>query len=121
MAPVAEDGGHRVVFFKPGSNRWQVSKLRLVNDGERVASVRIAGIDDRGVDSGTVTLTVAAGSALTFTSAELETGSERLAGSLGDGYGQWRLRVHSDEPITVMSLLETAGGLLANMSTGTAD
>ena len=121
VAPVAENGGHRVVFFKPGSNRWQVSKLRLVNDGERAASVRIAGIDDRGVDSGMVTLTVPAGSALTFTSAELETGSERLASSLGDGYGQWRLRVHSDEPIAVMSLLETQGGLLANMSTGTAD
>ena len=121
VAPVAEDGGHRVVFFKPGSNRWQVSKLRLVNDGERAASVRIAGIDDRGVDSGPVTLTAPAGSALTFTSAELETGSDRLAGSLGDGYGQWRLWVHSDEPIAVMSLLETSGGLLANMSTGTAD
>ena len=121
VAPVAEDGGHRVVFFKPGSNRWQVSKLRLVNDGERAASVRIAGIDDRGVDSGPVTLTAPAGSTLTFTSAELEAGSERLVGSLGDGYGQWRLRVHSDEPIAVMSLLETSGGLLANMSTGTAD
>ena len=35
LATVAEDGSHRVVFFNPGSNTRQVSKLRLINDGER--------------------------------------------------------------------------------------
>ena len=63
----------------------------------------------------------AAGSALAFTSAELEAGSDRFAGRLGDGDGKWRLRVRSDEPISVMSLLETPSGHLTNLSTGTAD
>ena len=121
LMPDAEDGRHRVVFFNPGSNTEQVSKLRLINDGERRARVTITGIDDAGNGSGTAMLTVPAGSALAFTSAELETGSDRVAGGLGDGEGRWRLRVRSSEPIAVMSLLETPSGLLTNMSTGTAE
>ena len=122
LAPVAADGGHRVVFFNPGSNSRQVSKLRLINDGERAARVSITGIDDRGSASGAVSLGVPGGSALTFTAAELESGDgDRLAGGLGDGEGKWRLRVRSDEPIAVMSLLETPTGHLTNVSTGTAD
>ena len=122
LAPVAEGGGHRVVFFNPGGNRRQVSKLRLINDGERAARVSIAGIDDRGSASGAVSLGVPAGSAFTFTAAELEAGDgDRLAGGLGNGEGKWRLRVRSDEPIAVMSLLETPTGHLTNVSTGTAD
>ena len=121
LAPVADDGSHRVVFFNPGSNTRQASKLRLINDGERGARVTITGIDDQGNGSGRVIGTVPAGSALTFTAAELETGGEHVAGSLGDGEGKWRLRVRSDEPIAVMSLLETPSGHLTNVSTGTAD
>ncbi len=121
LAPVAGDGSHRVVFFNPGSNARQISRLRLINDGERAAQVAIAGIDDRGNDSGTVTLRVPAGSALALGSAELEAGGERIAGRLGDGAGKWRLRVRSDAPIAVMSLLETPSGHLTNVSTGTAD
>ena len=121
VAPVAEDGSHRVVFFNPGDNTRQVSKLRLMNNGDEAASVTISGIDDRGRDSGTVALTVPAASALTFTSAELEAGADGFAGRLGDGGGKWRLRVRSEAPIAVMSLLETPSGHLTNVSTGTAD
>ena len=121
LAPVATDGGHRVVYFNPASNRRHVSKLRLANDGEQAAAVTITGIDDRGAQSGTVTLAVPAMSAATFTSAQLEAGGEGLAGSLGDGYGKWRLRVESDVPLAVMSLVESRDGHLVNVSTGTAD
>ena len=121
LAPLAANGSRRVVFFNPGSNTRQVSKLRLINNGDGGASVTIAGIDDAGADSGTVTLTVPAASALMFTSAELEGGGERLSGGLGDGAGKWRLRVNSDVPLAVMSLLESPTGHLANVSTGTAD
>ncbi len=119
LAPRAADGSHRVVFFNPGSNPRQVSKLRLVNDGDRAASATIAGTDDGGSDSGTVAVTVPAGQALTFTSAQLEAGGGALSGGLGDGSGKWRLRVESDEPLSVMSLLESPTGHLANVSTGT--
>ena len=121
LAPVAVDGAHRVVYFNPASNRRHVSKLRLANDGEQAAAVTITGLDDRGAQSGTVTLAVPAMSAATFTSAQLEAGGEGLAGSLGDGYGKWRLRVESDVPLAVMSLVESRDGHLVNVSTGTAD
>ncbi len=119
LVPRAEDGSHRVVFFNPGSNSRQVSKLRLVNDGERAASATIAGVDDGGSDSGTVAVTVPAGRALTFTSAQLEAGGGALSGGLGVGSGKWRLRVESDARLSVMSLLESPTGHLANVSTGT--
>ena len=120
LAPVGPGGSQRVVFFNPGSAR-QVSKLRLINDGKRAASVAITGIDDLGNGSERVVLTVPAGSALTFTSAQLEAGSHGLSGGLGDGEGKWRLRVRSDEATTVMSLLETISGHLTNVSTSTVD
>ena len=121
LAPLATDGSHRIVYFNPASNRRHVSKLRLANNGEQPAAVTITGMDDRGAQSGTVTLAVPAMSAATFTSAQLEAGGEGLAGSLGDGYGKWRLRVDSDVPLTVMSLVESRDGHLVNVSTGTAD
>ena len=121
LAPVATDGSHRVVYFNPASNRHHVSKLRLANDGEQTAAVTVTGLDDRGAQSGTVTLAVPAMAAATFTSAQLEAGGEGLAGSLGDGYGKWRLRVESDVPLAAMSLVESRDGHLVNVSTGTAD
>lgn len=121
VAPRGADGGHRVVFFNPGSNERQVSKLRLINDGERAARVTITGIDDGGEDSGAATLNVPARRALYLTSAALEAGGGRIQGGLGDGAGKWRLRVDADAPLTVMSLLESPTGHLANVSTGTAD
>ena len=121
LAPIAADGSHRVVYFNPASNRRHMSKLRLANDGEQTAAATITGIDDRGAWSETVTLMVPAMSAATFTSAQLEAGGEGLAGSLGDGYGKWRLRVESDVPLAVMSLVESRDGHLVNVSTGTAD
>ena len=53
---------------------------------------------------------------MAFTAKELEDGSDRLSGSMGDGLGKWRLCVESDQPVTAMSLLETPTGHLANMS-----
>ncbi len=61
---------------------------------------------------------VPARGALSFTAAEPEAGSDDFAGALGDGAGKWRLTVTSDEPIQVMSLLESPTGHLTNLSTG---
>ena len=120
LAPVAADGSHRVVFFNPGSNNRQVSKLRLVNNNERATRVAISGIDDAGQSSGAIALRVPARQALYLTSAELEAGGARLEGSLGDGAGKWRLRVTADAPLAVMSLLESPTGHLSNVSTAPA-
>ena len=117
VAPLS-DGAYRVVTFNPGSNPHQVSSLRLINPGPQAAAVTITGVDDAGVSpGGAVVVSVAAGGSRTLPASELETGGAGVTGALGDGAGKWRLRVSSDRPIVVMSLLESPTGHLTNLST----
>ena len=109
----------RVPIFNPGSNRRQVSLLRVVNDGDAAATVRVTGVDDAGMPSGEVRLTVPAGETRTLEAADLEAGNAAFEGALGDGVGKWRLAVASDVPVGVMSLLRSPSGHLTNLSTGT--
>ena len=113
----AFSGNSWVPIFNPGSNRRQVSLLRVVNDGDAVATVRVTGVDDAGMPSGEVRLTVRAGETRTLEAAALEAGDAAFEGALGDGVGKWRLAVASDVPVSVMSLLRSPGGHLTNLST----
>ena len=111
-------GVHRVPIFNPGSNRNQVSQLRLINTGDEVAEVTISGVDDTGrASASSVRLSVPAGRVRTVTAQALETGAEDLDGALGDGVGKWSLEVNSDVPIYVLNLLESPTGHLTNLST----
>ena len=117
IVPGAENR-HRVAIFNPGSNTNQVSRLRMINAGDVTARVTITGIDDEGKSSSDeVRTTIPAGTARSFTAAELESGAADLAGALGTGAGKWQLFVQSDQPITVMSLLESPTAHLTNLST----
>lgn len=112
----------QVPIFNPGENRNQVSSLRLINDNATAARIRIGGRDDAGAPApgGEVTLTLAAGAAITLSAQELEGLDARaeLSGSLGDGSGKWALTVTSTVPVRVMSLLNDPQGFLANLSGG---
>ena len=108
---------HRVPIFNPGRNTNQVSRLRLIDAGDEPAHVTITGIDGAGESSTEARTTVLAGTAKSFTAAELESGTSDLDGALGTGVGKWQLIVESDQPITVMSLLESPTGHLTNLST----
>ena len=120
-APMVEDV-YRVVTLNPGSNVNQASTLRLINSGTQPASVTVRGIDDAGESpGGEVRLTVPAGAVRAYTAAALETGGEGIEGALGDGAGKWRLRLPTDAPLTVMSLLESPTGHLTNLSTAPAN
>ena len=119
VVPTAADGIHRMPFFNPGSNAEQLSKLRLLNHGGAAVSATVTGIDDAGQASTEARVNVPAGAAFTVTAAELEAGGEGVSGRLGDGTGRWRLRLAADGPLTVMNLLESPEGHLANMSTVT--
>ena len=111
------DHAYRVPIFNPGSNRNQVSELRLVNPTSRTAAVTIIGIDDYGESpGGDVTVSVPAGAARTVTAQQLESG-DGVDGAIGDGHGKWELAVASDQPILVMSLLRSPTGHLTNLST----
>ena len=122
VAAETEAGSNRyhVPFLNPGSNTTQKSKLRLINPGSSRASIDITGVDDdgRAPPGGTVQLTLDAGNARTLTASELEDGSSKFTGLLGEGGGKWRLSVSADHPILVMSLLELPEGHLTNLSRG---
>ena len=107
----------RVPVFNPGSNTNQRSLLRLANPNDREVSISIDGLDDNTASPGsTVTIRLPSQSARTVSASALENGAEGLTGALGDGVGKWQLAVTSDAPLTVMNLLESPQGHLANLS-----
>ena len=102
---------HRVPIFNPGSNTNQRSSLRVINLGEAEANIMITGVDDMGAAGGAIVSdTVPANGAKSITAAEVEDMG------LGDGMGKWWLTVAADQPIQVMSLMDTPSGHLANLS-----
>ena len=120
-AASGEDGGHGylVPTFNAAREMSQTSMLRLVNPAGTAAAVSIGGRDDAGAAAtgGSVGLTLPAGGATTLTAQQLEAGGTGLTGQFGAGSGQWRLRISSDQPIDVISLVESSTGHLANLST----
>ena len=121
---VAEGASMRyhVPLFNPGSNRSQISRLRLVNPTDAETHVVIDGLDGRGERPGDeVRLTLPAGGARTLSAQELESGGSELSDGLGDGAGKWHLFVSADRPIQVMSLLRSPTGHLTNLSTSTSE
>ena len=121
VVPTVEVGGeavHRVSVFNPGSNRRQVSWLRLVNLTRGRVRVTIRGRDDRGraAPGGEVSLTLPAAGARQVSAQELESGAGGLSGRLGDGNGKWQLFVRADGDIEVGSAVQTPSGHLTNLS-----
>ena len=110
--------GHQVPTFNPASNYNQRSLLRISNLGGEDAEVTISGVDDQGASPGTeVVAQVRAGASLLLTADDLEKGGSGLTGALGDGQGKWRLAVRSAGELSVMSLMDSPGGHLTNLST----
>ena len=109
---------YHVPIFNPGDNDIRQSRLRLINTGVEAAEIVISGQDDRGKPAprGEVRLTLAGGAAHMLTAQELEEGGDDIRGRLGDGTGKWRLTVSADQPIEVMSLMQSATGHLTNLS-----
>ena len=123
VAPATEVEGklqhqHRVPIFNPGSNRDQVSWLRLANLSDSSVEVTIRGRDDAGdrPPGGDVRLTLPAGAARRISALHLESGGDGLSGRFGDGEGRWRLFVEADGDIEVVSLLQAPTGHLTNLS-----
>ena len=108
-----------VPIFNPGSNRRQLSRLRVINPTGEAASVAVSATDDKG-DLRDGVIEVAAGQTLDLPAARLESGESiaHFAG-LGNGAGKWRLAVSAPGQ-RVMSLLQSPTGHLTNLSTGTA-
>ena len=119
VAPSA-GGRHRVATFNPDLGPYPESQLRVANLGTETAQVAVSGLDDQGqAGAEVVRFSVPAGAARTLTAAQLEGRDEasEVTGALGDGDGMWRLLVESEQPLRVMSLMETSTGRLTNIST----
>ena len=106
-----------VAIFNPGSNRNQRSRLRLTNQcpGTGWGEFNVRGFDDRGWTTYWRPLhwSLSAGESLTMNVEDMEDG---WAGSLGDGFGKWRLSIASIIPIRTMNLLESPTGHLTNLT-----
>ncbi len=109
-----------VYFFNPATNSTQLSMLRVNNPSSTNGTVTITGVNDAGTAAtGTVTMTLNAGEAKTFTSSQLEAGdvAAGLTGALGTGSGKWHLTVTGEfANMQAMSVTRDSGGSLSNMS-----
>ena len=108
---------HRVSTFYWTHSEDPMSLLRLVNLSDEEATVVIAGTTDGGTPAASeVVLTVPGNGVRTVTARELEGGVEGLQGALGPSLTAWRLTLTADRPIVAMNLLQSAAGMLMNLS-----
>lgn len=119
FAQVRSNGSEaRLAFFNPPTNAGQESVLRIVNESDRGGLVRISGTCDSGATSSTrVAFTLAAGSAVQLSAAELEAGSAKTASTRltfgPDCAGKRRLLVTANfAPMSVVNLMrnQNTGG-----------
>ena len=112
------DQRHHVPLFFAARETHRTGQLRLINPGIEPASIRIQAWDDAGESApdGVVRLSLAGGATHTVDAGELEEGSGALDGDFGRGEGNWRLLVHADRDIHVMSLATSDNDHLTNLS-----
>lgn len=111
-------------LFFPADNDVQQSFVRINNRSGESGVLTITGIDDAGVTSpNTVTLSFAAGQSRNFNSDDLENGNtgKGLAGALGDGTGNWRLKFESELDLDVSGLFRNSIGFVNIVHTSADD
>ena len=119
VEPAVTGTNRRVVqFFNGAGYSSQESLLRVTNRATTENRITVSGTDDQGQASQPVYLQIPAGQSLLLSATELELGSSQAAvtGSLGDGYGRWRLSLSGAAEFDVVSLLTNEAGLVSNMS-----
>ena len=113
---------HVIPLFIPadamatGAAGAQQGFLRIINHSDTSGMVEIYGYDDGGVMMGPAMLSMAANQTVHVNSDDLENGNEGkgLTGMLGDGMGNWRLTISSEEiDVEPLAYVRTKGdGLL---------
>ena len=99
------------------SNSTQQGFIRVVNRTNRSGSVSILAIDDDGAHFGPVSLSLAPKEVSHFNSNDLEQGnsSKGLSGGVGDGEGNWRLRLESDLDFEALAYIRTGNSFVTSM------
>ena len=103
------------LFTADGST--QQGFARIINHSYQAGTVRIYGIDDSGVESGPVILSLNSRQTRHFNSGDLERGnpSKGLSGELGSGTGHWRLRLETQLDIEPAVYIRTPDGFLSSV------
>ena len=102
----AQEGREHIIpLFVPadamstGTAGQQEGFLRIINHSNKAGMVEIYGVDDSGMMMGPAMLSMEAMQTAHVNSGDLENGNEDkgVSGMLGDGAGNWRLMISSDE------------------------
>ncbi len=122
--PMAQQGDgttpaqeHAVPLFTSASNPTREGFARIINHSSRGGEVGVQAYDDEGQARGPLTLSMDANETVHFNSTDLENGNpgKGLAGSTGQGQGDWRLVLTSALDIEVLSYIRTTDGFLTAM------
>ena len=105
-------------FVPPASNNLQEGFVRLQNNNSDAVTVTVTGIDDAGnTGDSNITLTIPARASIHFNSSDIENGniSKGLIGAFGDGDGNWRLQITTQQRIKVSAFIRTPEGFLTQV------
>ena len=111
---------HHVPFLPAAARRLRDGVqgfVRIINRSGEAGTVHIEAFDDDGTAPSPLTLAIGANEAVHLTSSDLELGSpdEGLAGGIGTGTGDWRLRLRSTLELEVLAYVQGDDGFLASV------
>ena len=108
---------HTIPFVPPVSKAQQKGFVRIINRSDRAGAVQIEAFDDEGRHSGPVELSLNAKQTRQLNSVDLEQGnpSKGLSGGIGEGQGNWRLKLTTGLEIEALAYVRSRGGLVTGM------
>ena len=108
---------HSIALFPSASTPHRQGFVRIINHSDQTGTVHITGIDDAGDEYGPVELSLNAQATVHFNSWDVEEGNpdKGIAGALGAGEGDWRLRLESELAVQVVSYIRTGDGFVTAM------
>ena len=108
---------HTIPFVPPASNAQQKGFVRIINRSDRAGAVQIEAFDDEGQHSGPVELSLNAKQTRQLNSEDLEQGNpwKGLSGGIGEGKGNWRLKLTTGLEIEALAYVRSRGGLVTGM------
>ena len=113
----AGDSTVHVPLLLSASEPLRQGFLRLINHSGLPGDVSLTAIDDTGEEFGPVSLELAAHQAIHFNSTDLELGNptKGLEVGIGQGQGDWRLRLVSPLSLEALAYVRTEDGFLTSI------
>ena len=108
---------YRLPLLPAASDELRDGLVRIVNHSSESGPVTVTAIDDSGSSFGPITLEMAAGQAIRFSSTDLEQGNAALgiAAGIGNGHGDWRLVLDTALDIEALAYVRTPAGFIDSL------